>query len=279
MTTPLTALSIDTLSSIADRFDAFFIDQFGVLHDGRLPYHGAVAALSALTGAGKHVLLLSNSGKRAASNVVRLERLGFERGLYTDIVTSGEVGWAMLASERAGQTCLLISSGGDRSAVAGLPIAITGEADACDFVLIAGSEGDRFPLDRYREWLAPAAARGVPAYCTNPDMQMLTPQGLRFGAGQIAMTYSELGGAVTWIGKPYPAIYAAARALVMDVPSERILCVGDSVEHDVTGAVRAGLATCLVRTGIIADIADGELAARIDRAGVSPNFILPNLQW
>src|SRR6185312_16969519 len=53
------------LRSLAQRFDVFFVDQFGVLHDGSAPYPGAVAALSSLKAAGKKIVLVSNSGKRA----------------------------------------------------------------------------------------------------------------------------------------------------------------------------------------------------------------------
>lgn len=267
------------LAEFAAHYDAFFIDQFGVLHDGTAPYPGALATLITLADHGKQVVLLSNSGKRSTSNVARLERLGFGAGLYSGVVTSGEVGRSFLGALPAGQRCLLLTRDADRLAIDGLPLELVDDANQCDIVLIAGSEGDRMTLDTYRAMLAPAARRGVPAYCTNPDVHMLTPQGLRFGAGAIAASYVELGGHVTWIGKPYPAIYAAARALVSDTPDARILCVGDSIDHDIGGAVRAGLASCLVRTGVIADASDIELEAQFADLGAAPDYILPRLQW
>lgn len=270
---------VSGLHDLVARHDAFFIDQFGVLHDGHAAYPGASDALAKLADHGKQVVLLSNSGKRVASNVARLDRLGFLPSLYTGIVTSGEVGRTVLRALPAGQRCLLITRDNDRLAIDGLPLTLVDDAADCDIVLIAGSEGDRVSLDAYRALLAPAARRGVPAYCTNPDMQMLTPAGLRFGAGAIARSYVELGGAVTWIGKPYPAIYMAARALIGDTPSDRILCIGDSVAHDIGGAVQAGFASCLVRTGIIAEASDAELDAQIARVGATPDFILPTLRW
>ncbi len=267
------------LASLVDRYDAVFIDQFGVLHDGSAPYPGAIDTLIALAECGKRVVLLSNSGKRSASNVARLDRLGIPASLYAGIVTSGEVGWSILRDLDPGQRCLLIARDGDRTAIDGLPITLVDDAAECDIVLIAGSEGDRMTIDAYRALLAPAARRGVPAYCTNPDIQMLTPNGLRFGAGAIASSYVELGGAVTWIGKPYPAIYAAARTLVPDIPADRILCIGDSIEHDIGGAAQAGLASCLVRTGIIADATDAELETQFAQADARPDFILSQLRW
>ena len=54
-----------TLEDLADQFDAFFIDQFGVLMDAAGPYPFAVDAIKRLSEYDKPIVLLSNSGKRA----------------------------------------------------------------------------------------------------------------------------------------------------------------------------------------------------------------------
>nr|WP_274616042.1 TIGR01459 family HAD-type hydrolase [Sphingomonas sp. ACRSK] len=268
------------LRDVASDHDAFLVDQFGVLHDGTAPYPGAVDTLLALRDAGKLVIVLSNSGKRAAQNATRLERLGFPSDAWTQVLTSGEVAWSILAeAPQSRRRCLLLARDGDRSAIGGLPIDLADGGGDCDVVLIAASEGDRWSLADYEVLLAPAAARRVPAYCTNPDRHMLTPVGLRFGAGQVAELYERLGGMVSWIGKPYPEIYAAARRLLGDVAPARILCVGDSVEHDVAGAAGAGLASCLVRSGIHVDADDTALAALYDATGATPQFLAPAFRW
>ena len=56
----------------------------------------------------------------------------------------------------------------------------------------------------------------LPALCCNPDKLMLTPQGLMPAPGAIAALYEELGGTVSWIGKPYPAIYREAARRIGD---------------------------------------------------------------
>ena len=84
-------VSLNGLAELADRFDVFVLDQFGVLHDGSTPYPGAVDALRLLKAAGKHILLLSNSGKRSAPNEARLVRLGFEPDSWDHFLSSGEV--------------------------------------------------------------------------------------------------------------------------------------------------------------------------------------------
>jgi HAD superfamily hydrolase (TIGR01459 family) len=271
------------LGAIAAGYDALFVDQFGVLHDGAAPYPDAVETLLELKAAGKRVVLLSNSGKRAAPNEARLERLGFPRGSWTHLLSSGEVAWSILAAAAADQAirqrCLLIARDGDRSAIEGLPFDLSEDGSDCAVVLIAASEGDRLSLEDYAALLAPAAARGVPAYCTNPDKQMLTPLGLRFGAGRIAMLYEELGGQVTWIGKPFPEIYDAARHAVGDINPRRILCVGDSVEHDIAGAREAGLASCFITGGIHHGADEAELSALYAAARAVPDFTMPRFRW
>ena len=79
---------------------------------------------------------------------------------------------------------------------------------------------------------------------------MLSPSGLLPAPGAIAALYESMGGQVTWIGKPYPEIYRHAARLIGN-PS-RILCIGDSAEHDVAGGRAAGFSTLLVLQGVSA---------------------------
>ena len=268
---------LDGIGRLAERYQVFLLDQFGVLHDGQAPYPGAVKALLALKRAGKTVVLISNSGKRAKPNEDRLLKLGFAAGSWDHFVSSGEVAWRsfndMAASGklRPGTKCLLISRDNDRTAIEGLPFVLTEAGEDAELVLISASEGDRHDLDHYRQLLAPAAARKVPCFCTNPDRIMLTAAGPRFGAGEIADLYESLGGSVTRIGKPYRAIFAAALALAGEPERGSVVCVGDSVEHDIAGGNGAGIATALVLGGILADTPD--LAAVFDEHRAWPNYI------
>ncbi|MDQ0395674.1 TIGR01459 family HAD-type hydrolase [Labrys monachus] len=265
-------------------FGVVFLDQYGVLHDGRRPYPGAVEALRLLRQRGTRTVIISNSGKPGEANAERMARLGFARDLYDHFLTSGDVARAMLergdiaVAPGPATRCLTLSSSDEHDLADAAGFSITEHGADADLVIIGGSQGDRVPLDAYERQLGPAAARGVPCLCTNPDRLALGVNGTFPGAGAIAALYASLGGPVTWIGKPHPAIYAAAAALVGSPRPQDILCVGDSVEHDIAGAHRFGAVAALVRTGIHADASEAELVAEFARWGAAPDIVLAGLE-
>lgn len=273
------------VSALTDHFDAFLVDQYGVLHEGDGPYPGVVDALLRLRKAGKVVVLLSNSGKRAAANAERLLRLGFPAGCYDHFLTSGEVAWHKIRENRLHSPlppepkAYLLSRDGDTAAVAGLPVHLVPEPALADVVLLTASTADTVPFDQLVEALRPAAGKGTPCLCTNPDKTMLTPMGPFPGAGALAEAYERMGGPVEWIGKPHAETYRAARALLGDTPPERIACVGDSLEHDIAGGFNAGLTTVAVQSGLLEGKTGSELAALYEQFQARPDFVLPRFTW
>ena len=266
------------LEDLADQFDAFFIDQFGVLMDASGPYPFAIDAIKRLSEYNKPIVLLSNSGKRAIENCERLERLGFDLNLFTAVITSGEVAyWTIKNKIEDGNfikpKIYLISRDLDTSPIDGLSCEIAKYTDEADYLIIAGSESDRKPLSYYISLLAPLATRGVPAFCTNPDLIMLTPNGTSFGAGLIAKEYEQMGGPVTWFGKPHPSIYKFALHKIPEIESKKVLCIGDSVEHDIRGSFNANCSSALVKTGIAATKNEEELINFLNFSD-TPNFII-----
>lgn len=267
----------------AAEFPILFLDQYGVLHDGATPYAGAIDALRALKRAGARIVILSNSGRSGDHNARRMERFGFGRNLYDHFVTSGDVAKSLLLGGdlpvvvRATTRCLTLSTSGAHDLADELGITSVDDAASADLLLISGSQADHISMEDYAALMAPAAARGVLCLCTNPDKLMLKPGGVRPGAGAIASLYETLGGAVISIGKPYPEIYRHAKRLVRSPNVSNILCVGDSIEHDIVGARSFGATAALVRTGILARLNEAELARECAAHGVVPDVILPDL--
>lgn len=74
----------------AIEFDGFIVDQWGIRHDGVRPYPGAIHYLLELRRAGKHVVVLSNSGRREAGNTRLMAKVGFDARLFDRFVSAGE---------------------------------------------------------------------------------------------------------------------------------------------------------------------------------------------
>lgn len=268
-----------TLAALADKFDAFLVDQFGVLLDGSEAYPGAPEALAELARRGKRIVILSNSGKRSSANAARLVAKGFDRASFEIVMSSGEAAHAALSGRigteiASGAPVMILSRDDDLSAIEGLDLRMADRPEDARLVIIAGSRGEEIPIERYAEMLQVPASAGVACLCTNPDMTMLTARGPAFGAGRIAGLYEELGGTVEYVGKPHPLIYEMAAQALGDISPDRIVCIGDSPAHDIRGGRTAGYKTVLVRTGIHADEVLEDVLAD-SPASDRPDFILP----
>ncbi len=258
-------MHVDRLSALAETFDGVILDQFGVIHDGRALCAGVLDVLEGLQARSVPVAVLTNSGKRAMANRDRLVRMGVPRDRFVDVVSSGEVAWRLLTTTTPTPRVWPIGQDGEDYGFEGL--ALVNSPHDADLILILGSNAPTTTLDQYRSRLRGLA---LPAICCNPDLLMLTRNGLVPAPGAIARVYQEMGGQVTWIGKPYPSIYAEAVALIGH--PRRVLCIGDSAAHDVAGARDAGHATLLVMTGV---------SAGLDPAALDPqpDYWMESLAW
>jgi len=284
---------LEGVAALAPHFDGFLLDQWGVLHDGERALPGAREALERLVALGRPIVLLSNSGRRAAANRRRLAAMGLEPERMADIVTSGEAAWRFLKERpgppwsELGRHCLLLTIEGDLGPVEGLDLVLVETVKAADFLFVSALDGR--PAEAYRPLAEEARARDLPMVCSNPDRHAPTPAGLQDTPGALAAIYASLGGRVLYVGKPYAPIYAICLRALGGLPRRAILAVGDSLEHDIAGARAQGLATCLVAAGIHA----GELpvegspealaeavAALAARHGVAPpDFVLRRFSW
>lgn len=278
----------DGLAAVAGQYDAYIVDLWGVMHDGVRAFPAAVACLEQLHGQGKHILILSNAPRRAAEVTARNAEIGLPARVCDFVMSSGEEAWQLMARQAAGQRCYHLGPERDLGMREGLAYEFVDDMAAADLILNTGALSDTDTAESYDALLRPAAARGVPMICANPDLEVIRGGKREICAGAIAARYEELGGAVRYHGKPHPGIYRTCFDLLDGIARPRIAAIGDSLRTDIAGAVAAGIDGLFVTGGLQGEElgvdAQGKadparLAALCDAAGVQPTAALPVLRW
>ena len=282
------------LSHIADRYDAFVIDLWGVLHDGGRAFPEAVACLERLRAHDKRVLILSNAPRRAESVAARNAELGIPRGLCDGVMSSGEAAWRHLARRNdpwhraLGRRCHHLGPARDRGMREGLDYDFVEDPAEADFILNTGVLDPNDTAARYDAPLRAALARRLPMVCANPDLEVIRGDRREICAGAIARAYEELGGEVRYHGKPHAEIYDDCLALIDPPARGRIAAIGDSLRTDIAGARAAGIDGILITGGLQGaalgadaqgNVEPARLAAFCAAAVEAPAAALPVLRW
>lgn len=281
---------LDGIADLAERYDGFVLDIWGVVHDGRRPYPGVAGAFAALKARGKRIALLSNAPRRSHVVDRLLTGMGLDRALWDATITSGELAWRLLNDHAAlgyGRRALHIGPERDLSTVEALDIALVTDPAEAEWVLNTGPDPERGngAVEPYRAMLEACAARRLPMLCVNPDRHVMVGESRVICAGALADLYVDLGGPpAREIGKPDPAVYAPVLEALGIADRARVVAIGDSPHTDLAGAQAAGMDALWALTGLAAE-AHGEdpdparLAAVAHEEGVRPIAAVRALRW
>ena len=282
------------LSEVAERYDGYILDLWGVLHDGQAPFPGVIECLTRLKAGGKRMVVLSNAPRRAHLVEERVTEIGIPRSLYDHLLSSGEEVWQHLkkrddAFYRAlGRVCYHIGPARDDNMLADLGLRRVESVEDAEFILNTGPWGWNETVENYEAVLQSGRARDLPMVCANPDLVVMHRGSRVICAGTLAQRYEAIGGLVRWHGKPYPAVYATCFDLLGVADRRRILAVGDSLRTDIAGADGVGIASLLITGGIHGEelgVAPGtlpdpaRLAAAIAAGGHQPTYAMAHLAW
>ncbi|HYD74309.1 MAG TPA: TIGR01459 family HAD-type hydrolase [Candidatus Binatia bacterium] len=243
---------LESIDAVADKYDAVLCDVWGVVHNGRTPYAGAITALQRLRAAGKTVILLTNVPKPRWSIPPQLDRIGVPGDAWDVIVTSGDAIRAELAARAPGPMFKIGPGDYDKPLWEGLGLVEAPLADA-RFIGISGlNRDDETPAD-YAAILREAKSRDLELLCANPDSVVQFGDKLIWCAGAVARDYEAMGGRVVMAGKPYAPIYELAfkeLAALRSNDRSRILAIGDGLPTDIAGANAQGLDCVFIASGM-----------------------------
>ena len=159
---------IEGLSQVHNKYDTFFIDLWGVVHNGVKLYSEAIKVLKNLNKLNKRFVLISNA-PRPSKNVKNfLLKLKMEENLVENIFTSGEAALKSLQRNIYGKNFFHLGPARDSSLFSGFE-KNKKELDFADFILCTGFlESNENSLSYYESLLKNYTH--LKMVCTNPDL-------------------------------------------------------------------------------------------------------------
>lgn len=254
--------------------NALIIDLDGVLWRGTTPLPGVADFFDFLNKRGIRFLLATNNAARPTREI--LDRLdAMQAPVPRDQVLTSAQATALWLEHHlpAGAPVLLIGEAGLYEAIGatGLRIIHSTNQDSTNERAAAVIVGlDRaFTYDKLRRATTEIRS-GALFIATNTDATLPTENGIVPGAGSIIAAVQTASGTVpTIIGKPYRPLFDAALEILRTLPGQTAM-LGDRLDTDIEGALKVGLKTILVLTGVTTQ-------AEADASPVKADFTFANL--
>ena len=264
------------ISEIANLYDAFLFDLYGVTHNGVKLFPGIINILKKIKNLKKKVIFISNAPRKSAKIKKFLNKIGLKKNLYFDVVSSGDITYENYLVRLNKKKYYFIGARKDRDFCKGLKIVEEKELEKSKFILNLGlNEGEA--VNKYIKILNKAAKMSLLMICVNPDLEIVRGKRKEICAGALALKYKKMGGKVKYFGKPYSDIYEETMIKARIKDKDKILAVGDSLRTDILGANNFKIDSALVLTGIHKKIKEIEKICK--KTNIYPKFLFNTLKW
>jgi len=251
---------------LCERYEALFLDAYGVLVHQNGPLPGARGFIEQLNAAGKPYRILSNDASRLTTTTAERYRsfgldISAEHILNSGLLLADHFRAAGLGGSR----CLVLGTEQSAQYVAdagGQVVDLARDVDAAwvEAVVVCDDAGFDFlpTVDRVITLLVRRLAAGQPValILPNPDLIYQSgPDSFGLTAGSIALVIEAALARIfgsgaprfTRLGKPHRPIFDKALALC---GTRNAVMIGDQLQTDIAGAAGAGIDSALICTGL-----------------------------
>ena len=233
------------LKSIANEYDIFFIDIWGVLHNGINLYQSSIEVLNQIEKLNKKYVLLTNAPRPNKTVIEFLKRMGLDENKCSKVYTSGESALKYLENNYKGKKFYHIGPPRDFDLFKRFEQNKVSNINQADYFICTGLfEDHETKLDYYKNLLEKFSNKKF--VCTNPDLIVDRGDVREFCAGSVAKIFEEIGGKVIYFGKPYSPVYN----LSAKISNKKVLCIGDNMNTDIKGANNQKFDNLLITSGI-----------------------------
>ena len=238
-------LDKEGLSSIVDDYQLFYVDLWGVVHNGVYLHKEAIKALNELTKKKKDFILLTNAPRPNHSVKSFLEKLGMEKEIRDHVYTSGEAALNYLRKHFLEKTFFHVGPPRDFDLFTDFKKNKSKNIENSDYILCTGLfDNHDKDLKYYKSLFENNLKKKM--ICTNPDLIVDRGSNRELCAGSVAMVFEKMGGEVVYFGKPYPEVYNQS----FDNKNKKILSIGDNLNTDIKGANLLNFDSLLISNGI-----------------------------
>lgn len=235
-------------SPLAESFDVALLDLDGVIYRGSDAVPHAADALQAARKAGMRLAFVTNNALRPPGAVAeKLNGMDVPADV-DDVVTSAQAAARMLAERLDEGSRVLVTGGaGLRQAVTERGLVPVDAADDDPSAVVQGYDPE-LTYERLCE-AALAIRAGRLWIASNLDSTVPAERGLLPGAGSfVALLRTATDRSPLVAGKPERSLHEES---IRRTGAKQPLVVGDRLDTDIEGAVRAGTPSLLVLTGVV----------------------------
>ena len=262
------------LNSVVNKFDLFFIDIWGVIHNGIQLFENSINVLDELENLKKDYVLLTNAPRPNSTVIKFLKKMGMNEKKCERVYTSGEAALNHLANNCNDLKFFHIGPERDFDLFKLFEKNKVNKIEKSDFILCTGL----FPeyeqdLNYYKKFLKNEISKKM--ICTNPDLIVDRGNVREYCAGSIARIFQEIGGTVDYFGKPYPLVYNQAA----DIKNKKVLCIGDNLNTDIKGANKQNFNSMLISDGIHKIEINNNFNNLFKEYDVTVDYIQSSLKW
>ena len=262
------------LKSIVNSYDLFFIDIWGVVHNGINLNKPSIEVLENLSNLNKEFVLLTNAPRPNITVINFLEKMGLSKNFFNNVFTSGEAALKYLIKDLKNKKFFHIGPPRDFDLFKSFQENKVSNINESDYLLCSGLFDDLEDLNYYKNLLIHHISKKM--ICTNPDLVVDRGEKREYCAGSVAKIFEEINGEVIYFGKPYPPVYN----LSSDTKNKKILCIGDNLNTDIRGANIQNYDSLLITSGIHRqEISKFKLNNVIKKYSVKVNYFQTNLKW
>tara|TARA_B100000963_G_scaffold119455_1_gene104050 strand:+ start:339 stop:1157 length:819 start_codon:yes stop_codon:yes gene_type:complete len=268
-------LDIIGLNSIVDDYDLFYIDLWGVIHNGVKLHEKAIIVLKELSKKNKSFVLLTNAPRPNQTVKNFLQKMGMDKDLRDHVFTSGEAALSYLKKNFLYKKFYHIGPQRDFDLFNLFQKNQCDKIKDCEYLLCTGLfDGQDKNLNYYKDLFNKHINKKM--ICTNPDLIVDRGNVRELCAGSVAMVFEKMGGQVVYFGKPHPEVYNQS----IENNNKKILAIGDNLNTDIRGANLLNYDSLLITNGIhkneIKDKGIQEVAKEYETI---INFIQSDLKW